>query len=110
MRDTQRPNAPTIILDVPFEIYLKGREEPVHFLGTYAIPAEILSEAQDAKLNDVMQVVIQHILGTIDTVGAHRLILSDRRESKFVVLTDSIASISVLAPDEATILKALEQL
>lgn len=107
MQDRDRPDAQAVAVDIPFEIYLKGKEEPVHFLTTYRIPTEALGED---KLNDVMQVVVRHVLSTLDTVGEHRLLLSDRRQNKFISLVSDIASISILAPDAQSISTALEQL
>lgn len=107
MRPRDVPEESTVSIDVILSVYLKDRDDPIQTPVTYEIPKDVLKDEGD-ELSDFMQVCLQHILQTIDTVREHRLIFSDRRFNKFIFLTDEVQGISILAPDEETILKALE--
>lgn len=106
MRPSNVPPDATVAIDVPLEIYLKGRDEAVNINVTYEIPTAVLSEGDE--LQGVMQIGLSNILSTIDIVREHRLIFSDSRFNKFVFLTDEVQAIALLAPDADTVRKALE--
>lgn len=105
----QNEDGPIIPLTVGLNIYLKGREDPVNLLVTYEIPTRIF-DTPGQELFDAMQVAVQYVLRTIDTVGEHRIIFSDERHAKFVFLINEVQGFSLMAPDEETFVKALEEL
>jgi len=47
-----------------------------------------------------MQIVAVNILEPLDQKREHRVVFSDSRYNKFVVMTDEIQAVSILAPDE----------
>lgn len=105
-RDTDGGSSDLLKHTVTYEIYLKGREDPVRTNATFEFKKEMLTEGQE--LEDFMQVAVNHLLTTIDIVREHRYMLSDERFNKFIALTDEMQAVSILAPDEETLLKALE--
>lgn len=96
-----------MVIDLPFEFYLKGRDDPVVIPTSWQIRREILNDEGD-ELMDFMQLCLLSMLEVIDTVGQHRIVLSDRKFNKSVILTDQVQGISLLAPEEETVLRALE--
>lgn len=90
---------------VSYEIYLKGREEPVQALATFELPKEMLTEGRE--LESFMEITTSHVLQTIDVVREHRFMLSDERFNKYIVMTDHIQAISIHAPEEQTLMEAL---
>ena len=107
MRETNGPDGETAQIDVTYLVYLHGREDPVNVPATFDLRKEILNEGKE--LENFAQVAVNHILGTIDIVREHRLIFSDRLFNKFIFLTDQVQAVSVLVPDEQTLLRLLEE-
>lgn len=107
MKETNNPDATgKIVVNVDALIYLKYREEPVRQLVTFELDPAHLDAG--SELEDFMQIAMRHILQTIDVVREHRLILSDERFNKGIFLTEHIQAITILAPDESTLLGLLE--
>lgn len=106
MKERDNDSAGKVIVNLTYEIYLKGREEPINQLVTFEIDPAHLDEGQE--LDDFMQIAVKHALQTIDTVGEHRLIYSDERFNKGIYLTEHIQAITILAPDEAEFVRSLE--
>lgn len=96
----------TFIQAVSYEIYLAGREDPVRAMASFELPKAMLEEGRE--LASFMDIATNHTLQTIDVVREHRLLLSDERFNKFIALTDHIQAISILAPAEDTLMKALD--
>lgn len=96
----------TFSQEVGYEIYLAGREDPVRTVAAFELPKRMLEEGKE--LESFMHVCTNHVLQTIDVVREHRFMLSDSRFNKFIALTDHIQAISILAPEEETLMKALE--
>lgn len=109
MRERNNSSEPSDLaaINMTFEVYLKHRESPVNVNATFEIRKEVLKDG--SELESLMQVAANHILSTIDVVAEHRLIFSDERFNKMFFMTDEIQAVSILAPDEETILKALEE-
>jgi hypothetical protein len=97
----------TFSIDIPQEIYLRYRDEPIHINSTFELRKDSIDNP-DAPLQEVMHMATSHLLSTIDVVREHRYILSDRRHNKFILLTDELQGVSILAPDEQTVKDALE--
>lgn len=98
--------AALFVQPVQYEIYLKGREDPVCALATFELNKEMLTEGRE--LEGFMEITTNHLLQTIDVVREHRFLLSDEKFNKFVVLTDHIQAVSILAPSEETLMRSLE--
>ena len=94
-------------VDITYLVYLKHREEPINFNATLVFDRGHLEEGFEVR--DVMQLAQHHLLSTIDVVREHRFILSNDRFDKGVFLTDEIQAISILAPGEETLKKAMEE-
>ena len=105
MRERDRPEGDRAEIDIEYFIYLKQREDPINFIATFDLRKEVLREGQE--LEDMMQVAAQHILATIDVVGEHRLIFSDSKFNKFISMTEEVQGISIMAPEEETLLQQL---
>ena len=97
----------TFQIDIPQEIYLRHRDEPIHINSTFVLRKDSI-EQPDSPLEEVMHMATSHLLSTIDVVREHRYILSDQRHNKFILLTDELQGVSILAPDESTVKEALE--
>jgi hypothetical protein len=106
MKETNNNGDPKVRVNVDVLVYLKYREEPIRQLVTFELDPTHLDE--DQELEDFMQIALRHVLATIDVVREHRLILSDERFNKGVFLTEQIQAISILAPDEETLLGLLK--
>lgn len=107
MRPTNRDeDAVTFVMPVSYEIYLAGREDPVRAMAAFDLPRAMLEEGKE--LASFMEITTHHVLQTIDVVREHRLMLSDERFNKFIAMTDHIQAISILAPTDDTLMKALE--
>lgn len=108
LRERQNPSdADTVQIDITYLIYVEGRDEPINFNATFDIRKEVMKAG--SELEDFMQVALNHILATIDVVAEHRLILSDRRFNKAIFLTEKIEAVSILAPDEETLMGLFEE-
>lgn len=97
----------TFIIDLWQEIYLRGRDEPVRVNTTFELQKEGIDK--DEPVASVMSFATSHLMSTIDVVREHRYMLSDRAHNKFVWLTDEIQGVSILAPSEETVLRAMEE-
>lgn len=109
MRPTDRRDEeeiPIFSQEVAYEIYLAGREDPVQAMAAFELPKRMLEEGKE--LESFMHIATNHVLQTIDVVREHRFMLSDARFNKFIAMTDHIQAISILAPEEETLMKALE--
>lgn len=107
MRERNGPGGETIQQTIQYEVYLRGREEPISLNVSFELRKELFEEGQE--LDNLMQMATQHLLGTIDVVREHRWILSDEKFNKFVILADELQAVSILAPEEKTLMEALEQ-
>ena len=96
-----------ITITILEEFYLRYREDPVRVNVTYEIPVNLLEEGDEVA--DVMSVALSQLLSTIDVVREHRIIRSDGHNNKFVFLTDEVQGVSILAPTEETVMKAIEE-
>lgn len=108
MRERNAPDdAEMVPIHLGYEFYLKGKEDPVHFAATFELRRDVLVE--DAELESFMDIAVKHVLGTLDTVGEHRLIFSDDHFNKFVAITDQVQAVSILAPSEEALLARLNK-
>ncbi len=106
MREPDLPSgAITVTIDVTMEVYLKDRQDPISYIGTFFFNRDHLNE--DALLESFMSIVTRTLRSVIDDRSETMFILSDVRSNKFLILTDEIQAISILAPSEETILITL---
>lgn len=96
----------TFVIDLPQEIYLSGRDDPIRVNSTFELRKEMIDK--DCPVADVMSIATKHLLATIDVVSEHRYILSDSRDNKFIFMTSELQAVSILAPDEETVRAAME--
>jgi 1,2-phenylacetyl-CoA epoxidase PaaB subunit len=106
MKERKSEEDETFAIDVAEEVYLKGREEPVRVNTTFELRKDSIN--RETPVEDVMGMATSHCLATFDVRAEHRYILSDQRHNKFIFLTDEVQGVSILAPDESTVLEALE--
>lgn len=106
LKDRNSESTDTITIDITYEVYLKGRDEPILTLATFELAREIFTEGQEVQ--DVVRCAENHIRATIDVVSEHRWFVSDGSFNKSIFLTDQIQAISIHAPSRETVMKALE--
>lgn len=106
MHERNSPGGDTFEQTIVYEVYLKGRDEPVAVNATFELRKETLEDGKE--LEGMMQIATNHLMATLDVVREHRFILSDERFNKFVFLTEEMQAVSILAPDRDTLLEALE--
>jgi hypothetical protein len=95
-----------IKIDTLFEFYLRGRDDPLHVPLTFNFKRELLDEG--VELADFQSVCVNTVLSIIDAKAGQRMVFSDRKFNKFVIVTDDVQAVSILAPAEETILRAIE--
>lgn len=93
-------------IDTLFEFYLRGRDDPLTVPLTFNFRRELLDEG--VELADFQSVCVNTVLAQIDAKAGMRMVFSDRMFNKFVIVTDDIQAVSILAPAEETILRAIE--
>lgn len=106
IRETEDHEGEKIVVTVPYEVYLAGRDDSIHAMGSFEIRKSIISE--EYLIDSIMYYVLNHIRGTFETVGETRFVLSDERFNKFYFKADQIQAVSVSAPDEETIRQLME--
>ncbi len=107
MKEPNNEATNKVKVNIDVEVYLVGREEPVRQVVTYELDPSHLDAGEE--LEDFMQIAQRHILATLDVVREHRLILSDERFNKGIYLTEHVQAVTILAPDEDTLLAILEE-
>lgn len=96
VRDNMEATPNTVTIQIPVEIYLKDRQDPIHAL-------QALTFDRDGLPTDVEQLTdffVQKILAQMDSRSIFTMIFEDERHTKVLVATDRVDSISVIAPDE----------
>lgn len=79
------------------EFTLRDREQTLH------VPLKVNVHqdwSEQASVHDLMNIAAEMILEPIDTVGQHRLVLTDTRHSKYIVFLDEVQAILIHAPDQ----------
>lgn len=84
-------------VDLMVEFKLKGREDALQCLIKVNISEEWSAES---SVHDLMNIAAQMVLEEIDTVGTHRLVFTDSRHSKHIILMDEIQAVLIHAPDK----------
>lgn len=98
---------PFAIIPLHFEFYYAHREQPMLVLTSFKVRAEALRSSTDS-VKTLMGMIEGSILGWLDTRGEERMVFSDSRNNRRVILREGLQSISALAPDLETISTALE--
>lgn len=106
MHERNSPGGETFVQTITYEVYLKGRDEPIAVNGTFELRKDMLEDGKE--LEGMMQVALNHLLATVDVVREHRFTLSDERYNKFVFMTEEIQGVSILAPSRESLMQALE--
>jgi hypothetical protein len=107
MRDEKRESYDgTIIVDATYEFYLRGRDDPIQVPATFQFNADMLDAGEE--LSDFQSICVNTVLALMDNKAAHRMVFSDRMFNKIVIVTDDVQAVSVLAPSESTIQRAIE--
>lgn len=101
------PEAETAAIDVTYEIYLVGRDDPVSVNATFELRRDLMRTGHEVE--DFQEQAINYALRTIDIVREHRLILSDRFYNKFIFKTDELQAVSILAPSPENLIRMLEE-
>ena len=109
MRDEQNPDpmVDKVRIDTVYEFYLKGRDDPVQVPSTFEFNKDLLDDG--VELSDFQSICVNTALSALDNRWTGRMVFSDRRFNKFVIFTDEVQAVSVLAPDEETILQAMAE-
>lgn len=105
-RNSPDPDSETMVVNVSYEVYLKGREDPVRAVGCFEVRKDAISP--EDPVESFMEIVSRHCLSTIDVVREHRFMLSDQLFNKSFFLTDHIQGISVAAPSESLLKELLQ--
>ncbi|MDE2101185.1 MAG: hypothetical protein KGL39_28325 [Patescibacteria group bacterium] len=100
--------AKNITVRMQLEFYLRNRQDPLQVFSAFEVPRDALEDEED-PVDILMFYMESAILTVIDTRGEERMVFTDERNTKYVVMRDEIQAISALAPDLETILAALEQ-
>ncbi len=79
------------------QFLLRNRVDPLFCVITVNIHPEFL---KDNGMEELLDLAASHVLEEIDTVGMHRLVFTDARFNKHVILMSEIQAISILAPDK----------
>jgi hypothetical protein len=95
-----------IKVDTLFEFYLRHRDDALQVPLTFNFNRELLDEG--AELADFQSVCVNTVLSILDAKAGTRMVFSDRKFNKFVIMTDDVQAVSILAPEEATIMRAIE--
>lgn len=98
-------DAPRVIVSVGLEIYLRHREDPIHCLGTFRFSREHLET--ENKLDNFMTIVTNTFAAAIDDKKVTRIILSDKKFNKFMIQSEDILAVSILAPEETLLNEVL---
>lgn len=106
LKDTEA-DTDVVALDISYELYLKHRDDPVRVLATFEI--ERANFTSGSELETLIEFAFNHVRTVVDLREQHRFIVSDRMLNKSVFMADQIQGYSILAPERATVLKALEE-
>jgi hypothetical protein len=116
MRETGIPEgAPTVTLDLQMLVYVRGREDPINFLGSFCFQRAHLEEEVDddgdptTARKSFMDIAGNTVKSVLLDRSAPLAVLSDRNESMFIIQTDEIQGVSLLAPAPNTIMDAMEE-
>jgi len=92
------PTGEYITVELMVEFYLRHRPDPIQTLVAFLINKEHLEEGQELKR--FMQIAAANFLSSLDTKGELRVVLSDARFNKQIIMLDEIQAVSILAPDD----------
>jgi hypothetical protein len=84
-------------VDLMVEFRLRQRDDPLYCLITVNVHPHW---AASKTVHDLMEVAGEMVLSEIDTVGTHRLVFTDQRHNKHIIILSEIQAVSILAPDE----------
>lgn len=96
---------PKIKVDVTMEIYLQGKDDPIRPVITFCFDRTRLEEGNE--LSSFMNIATLTLKEIWDRKSEPWFILSDRLFNKFVIPTDQVQGVSILAPD-SSLIQALE--
>jgi len=104
------PNIPDgaqrVTIDVAVEVYLKGHQESFRCIGTFQFNRLHLDE--ENPLEHTMGIITHTLVESINDRRQPDIILSDQNANKFLVESDEIQAVSIMAPSMERFLQMLE--
>lgn len=97
--------AATVTLDCGLEAYMRGRNDPIHFLATFQFNREHLRD--DALVESFVSIVTSTVKTALFDRTSPVMTMSDGKGNTVMLETADVQAISLLAPEPNTITEAI---
>jgi hypothetical protein len=95
MRDSMEGSEELLCTDLGIELYIQGRNDPVHGL----IAVAFLPAALPQSVEELTDYVTQVIMERMDSKSTYQIVIENQAHTKMIVTVDRIDSLTVLAPE-----------
>jgi hypothetical protein len=99
---------PEVSIDLVHEFYLRSRDDPYQARFTISVDAEAVEAISEVGVLGLMETAQRQLDEMLFTKGATTITLVDSRSNMQTVLIEEIQAVSILAPDDETIMKIVE--